>query len=81
MEVVLLQLLDHVQHNILAREEGTAFQDLQNELQSLFLHDRAQELAATATDCGPQQRRYLLLILVHHQQLGDGAVGDRACRT
>ena len=81
VKLLLLQLLHHVEHNVLAREKSPALQHLQNQLESLFLHDRPEELAATAANGGPEQGRYLLLVLVHHQQLRDSSVSDGASRS
>ena len=66
VELLLLQLLHHVENNVLAGEERATFQHFQNQLERLFLHDGAQELAAATADGGPQQCRDLLLVLVHH---------------
>ena len=80
VKLLLLELLNHVEDNVLAREESPSFQDLQDQLESLFLHDGPEELATAAPDGGPEQSGDLLLVLVHHQQLRDRAVRNGASR-
>ena len=49
-ELLLLQLLHHVEHYVLAGEERASLKHLEDQLQRFFLHDGAKELAASTAN-------------------------------